>query len=97
MMPIIRNNEIGEGVVAFSIWLSSQQKGTSSSCAAVSISAREFIPGRLLILHDNVVQKDVSVEISNGVLFCKECDMNDCSHVGFAVCTAQMHGRSALL
>lgn len=95
MTTIIRNNDIDEGVIAFSMWLGSQGKESFSS-SAVSISAREFVPGRLVILHDHAMQKDVSVEISNGVPFCKECEMNDCAHVGFAICTEQMHRRSVL-
>ncbi len=95
-MPTIRNNEIGDGVVAFSIWMSSQEAEDSSPSAA-SISSRKFVPGRLVVMHDNVIQKDVSVEISDGIPFCKECDTGDCAHVGFAVCAAQMYGRSALM
>lgn len=96
MMPAIRNNEIGEGVVAFSIWLRMQEKGPAFSRAAL-ISTIEFVPGRLVVMHDNLIQRDVTVEISNGIPFCKECEMNDCAHVGFAVCTAQLHRRSALM
>jgi hypothetical protein len=93
MTTIIRNNDIDEGVIAFSMWLGSQGKDSSST---VSISAREFVLGRLVILHDHAMQKDIPVEISNGVPFCKECDMNDCAHVGFAICTEQMHRHPVL-
>jgi hypothetical protein len=92
-MMTIRNNDISEGVIAFSMWLSSHERKNFS---ATEISLDKFVVDRLVQLHDYVRQKDVAVEISDGVPFCTECDSNDCAHVGFAICAEQMHRNSAL-
>ncbi|AIC16197.1 hypothetical protein [Nitrososphaera viennensis] len=92
LMMMIRNNDVDEGVTAFSIWLNSRDKSPS----ALLISLEKLVPDRLVLLHDHVVQKDVSVEVSGGVPFCMECNSNDCAHVGFAICAEQMHKHSAL-
>lgn len=94
-LTVIRrtNNDVDEGVIAFSVWL---QRSRANGSSATPICLEEFVPHRLVLLRDHVIQKDVSVEISNGIPQCKECNSNDCAHVGFAICAEQMHGRLVL-
>jgi hypothetical protein len=94
-LTVIRrnNNDVDEGVIAFSVWLQSSGEIDSSTAP---ICLGEFLPHHLVLLHDHMIQKDVSVEISNGIPHCKECNSNDCAHVGFAICAEQMYRRSVL-
>lgn len=87
---LVRNNDIDEGVIAFGTWLSNLEGKTQS---AVSISIKSFEQDRLVVLHDNLLQKEVTVEIVEGVPSCRECHSKDCTHVGFAICAVQMHIR----
>lgn len=87
---LVRNNDVDEGVIAFGTWLSNSEGKTQSP---VPISIKFFEQDRLVILQDNLVQKEITVEIVEGVPSCKECHSKDCAHVGFAICTEQMHIR----
>jgi hypothetical protein len=41
-------------------------------------------------MQDNILQKNIIVDIVEGISFCSECRLNDCAHVGFATCTEEM-------
>ncbi|AFU60077.1 hypothetical protein Ngar_c31610 [Candidatus Nitrososphaera gargensis Ga9.2] len=84
---VVRNNNVDEGVIAFGLWLNFEGKDSP----AVPITMKKFDQNREVVLHDNVLQKDVSVGIVEGVPICNECRTNDCAHVGFAICAEQMH------
>jgi len=94
-LTVIRrnNNDVDEGVIAFSVWLQSSRENDSS---ATPICLEKFVPHRLVLLRDHIMHKDISVEISSGIPHCKGCNSNDCAHVGFAICAEQMHRRSVL-
>src|ERR687891_696165 len=77
---LIRNNDIDDGVIAFGTWLSNLEGQTQSE---VPIYIKSFEQDRLVVLHDNLLQKEVTVEIVEGVPSCRECYSNDCIHVGF--------------
>jgi hypothetical protein len=85
---LVRNNDVDEGVIAFGTWLSNLEAQTHSE---VPISIKCFEQDRLVVLHDNLLQKEVTVEIVEGVPSCRECHSKDCVHVGFAICAEQMH------
>jgi hypothetical protein len=87
---LIRNNDVDEGIIAFGTWFSNLEGQTQS---AVPISIKSFEQDRLVVLHDNLLQREVTVEIVEGVPSCRECRSKDCIHVGFAICAEQMHIR----
>jgi hypothetical protein len=88
----IRNNNLDEGVVTFGLWLNAENKKSLS----IPIIMKEFAEGRRAILQDNILQKEVIVNIVEGIPFCNECKANDCAHVGFVICTEQMTNRSKI-
>jgi hypothetical protein len=87
---LVRNNDVDEGVIAFGTWLSNLEGQTQS---AVPISIKFFEQDRLMVLRDNILQKEVTIDIVEGVPSCRECRSKDCIHVGFAICAEQMHIR----
>jgi hypothetical protein len=92
----VRNNNIDEGLSAFALWLGSKGKDS----IAVPIAMKQFTPGInnkvVVLLQDNILQKDIIVDIVDGVPFCNECRSNDCAHVGFVICAEQMNLHSKL-
>jgi hypothetical protein len=87
-VQLVKNNGVDDGVVAFGLWLNSRTSGDESQ--QIPMSVKKFVPDTLAILYDRMLQKDVSVELVDGVPTCRECaDSNDCAHVGFAVCLEQ--------
>ena len=88
----IRNNNLDEGVITFGLWLNAENKKS----LAIPIVMKEFAEGRKAVLQDNILQKEVIVNIVEGIPFCNECRANDCAHVGFVICTEQMTNRSKI-
>jgi hypothetical protein len=88
----IRNNNLDEGVTTFGLWLNAEDKKSPG----IPIVMKEFAEGRRVVLQDNILQKEVIVDIVEGVPFCNECRSNDCAHVGFVICTEQLTNRSKI-
>ena len=88
----IRNNNLDEGVTTFGLWLSAEDKKS----LATPIIMKEFAEGRRAVLQDNALQKEVIVNIVEGIPFCDECRSNDCAHVGFAICAKQLTNKSKI-
>jgi hypothetical protein len=88
----IRNNNLDEGVVTFGLWLNAENKKS----LAIPIIMKEFIEGKRAVLQDNDLQKEVIVNIVEGIPFCNECRSNDCAHVGFAICAEQLTNKSKI-
>jgi hypothetical protein len=88
----IRNNTLDEGIITFASWLNAEDKKSST----IPIVLKEFTEGRKVILQDNRLQKEVIIDIVEGVPFCSECRSNDCAHVGFVICTEQLANRSKI-
>ncbi len=88
----IRNNNLDEGVTIFGLWLNAEDKKS----LATPISMKEIAEGRRVVLHDNILQKEVIVNIVEGIPFCNECRSNDCAHVGFAICAEQLTNKSKI-
>ena len=61
-----------------------------------AIIMKEFAEGRRVVLQDNLLQREVTVNIVEGIPFCNECRSNDCAHVGFAICAEQMTNKSKI-
>jgi hypothetical protein len=81
---------------AFALWLGAKDKDSPP----MPIAVKQFTSGInneiVVFLQDIILQKDIIVDIVDGVPFCKECRSNDCAHVGFAICAEQMNLRSKL-
>jgi hypothetical protein len=96
LATIVINNNVDEGMCAFALWLGAKGKDSP----AIPIAMKQFTPGVnnkvVVLLQDNILQKDIIVDIVDGVPFCNECRSNDCAHVGFTVCAEQMNLRSKL-
>jgi hypothetical protein len=88
----IRNNSLDEGVITFGLWLN----GVDKKSPAIPIRMKEFTEGRRAVLQDNLLQKEVIVNIVEGIPFCNECRSDDCAHVGFAICAEQLTNRSKI-
>lgn len=88
----IRNNNLDEGVTTFGLWLNAEDKKSLTT----PIIMKEFAEGRRVVLQDNLLQKEVIVNIVEGIPFCNECKSNDCAHVGFAICAEQMTNKSKI-
>lgn len=88
----IRNNNLDEGVITFGLWLNAENKKSHS----IPIIMKEFAEGRRAVLQDNILKKEVIVNIVEGIPFCNECRSNDCAHVGFVICTKQLTNRSKI-
>jgi hypothetical protein len=88
----IRNNNLDEGVITFGLWLNAENKKS----LAIPIVMKEFAEGRKAVLQDNLLQKELIVNIVDGIPFCNECRSNDCAHVGFVICAEQLTNRSKI-
>ena len=88
----IANNSLDEGVTTFGLWLNAEEEKS----LAIPIVMKEFVEGKRVVLRDNILQKDVTVDIVEGIPFCNECRSNDCAHVGFAICAEQLANRSKI-
>jgi hypothetical protein len=82
---------LDEGTFAFMHWLNSEDKQSLSSTDN-PIVLLKFVNDKHTILYDTRLCKEVDVEISKGVPFCRYCKEDDCAHVGFAVCIEQLCG-----
>ena len=96
LATIVRNNTVDEGISAFTLWLGVNGKNS----AAIPITMKQFRSGIdkkvVVSLQDNILQKDIHVSIVDGIPFCNGCRLNDCAHVGFAVCAEQLNLHSKL-
>jgi hypothetical protein len=88
----IRNNNLDEGISTFGLWLNAENKKSLS----IPIIMKEFVEGRRAVLQDNLSEKEIIVNIVEGIPFCNECRSNDCAHVGFVICTEQLTNRSKI-
>ena len=89
---MIRNNNVDEGMTAFALWLSVEDKNS----LAIPIVLKDFIEDKKAVLQDNNLKKEIVVDIVEGVPFCDECRSNDCAHVGFAICAEEMRRPSKI-
>lgn len=101
LATVVRNNTVDEGISAFTLWLGVNVKDPGAmpiimkqfrSCTNSSNNNKVVI----VSLQDNILQRDIDIDIVDGIPFCNGCRSNDCAHVGFAVCAEQMNLRSKL-
>ena len=88
----LANNNLDEGVLTFGLWLNAEDKKSPE----IPVIMKEYAEGKRVILRDNILQKDLTVTIVEGIPFCNECRSNDCAHVGFTICAIQMANKSKI-
>jgi hypothetical protein len=81
---------LDEGTFAFMHWMNSENK--KSIISDNPIVLLKFINDKHTILYDTDLHSEIDVEINEGVPYCKYCKLDDCSHVGFAVCVEELYG-----
>jgi hypothetical protein len=81
---------LDEGTFAFMHWMNSENKKSITSDNPIVLL--KFVNDRHTILYDIDLHSEVDVQINEGVPYCKYCKLDDCSHVGFAVCLEELYG-----
>src|SRR5919206_4854930 len=81
---------LDEGTFAFMCWMNSENKKSITSDNPIVLL--KFVNDKHTILYDTDLHSEVDVHIEKGVPYCKYCKLDDCSHVGFAVCIEQLYG-----
>ena len=81
---------LDEGTFAFMCWMNSENKKSISSDNPIVLL--KFVNDKHTILYDTDLHSEVDVQINEGVPYCRYCKLDDCSHVGFAVCVEEVYG-----
>src|SRR5215208_5813428 len=81
---------LDEGTFAFMHWMNSENKKSITSDNPIVLL--KFVNDKHTILYDTDLHSEVDVQINEGVPYCKHCKLDDCSHVGFAVCVEELYG-----
>ena len=81
---------LDEGTFAFMHWMNSDNKKSITSDNPIILL--KFVNDKHTILYDTDLHTEVDVEINDGVPYCRHCKLDDCSHVGFAVCVEELYG-----
>ena len=71
-------------------WMNSNNKKSITSDNPIVLL--KFVKHKQTILYDPDLHIEVNVEINEGVPYCEHCELDDCSHVGFAVCIEELYG-----
>ena len=70
-------------------WMNSENKQSTSFDNPILLL--KFVNDKQTILYDTDLHSKVNVNIYKGVPYCKYCEEDDCSHVGFAICVEQLY------
>jgi hypothetical protein len=81
---------LDEGTFAFMCWMNSENKKSITSNNPIVLL--KFVNDKHTILYDTDLHSEVDVEINEGIPYCRYCKLDDCSHVGFAVCLEELYG-----
>ena len=81
---------LDEGTFAFMHWMNSDNKKSITSDNPIVLL--KFVNDKHTILYDTDLHIQVDVQINEGVPYCSYCKLDDCSHVGFAVCVEELYG-----
>ena len=81
---------LDEGTFAFMHWMNSDHKKSITSDNPIVLL--KFVNDKHTILYDTDLHSEVDVQINEGVPYCRYCKLDDCSHVGFAVCVEELYG-----
>ncbi len=78
------------GTMAFMKWLSPTEENKSS---VSPILVKHILKDNYIIFYDGDLLKDVTVVFKDFIPWCKNCEADDCGHVGFAICLKQYYTR----
>lgn len=78
------SNSLDYGTTAFMKWLCSENKDSPENRIMVKDYSNIHI-----ILYDRGFAKHILVVNVEGIPVCKNCNSDDCSHIGFAICLKQ--------
>jgi hypothetical protein len=81
---------LDEGTFEFMHWMNSDNKKSITSDNPIVLL--KFVNDKHTVLYDTDLHSEVDVQIDEGVPYCKYCKLDDCSHVGFAVCVEELYG-----
>jgi hypothetical protein len=81
---------LDNGTMAFMKWLSATE---NNETADTSIVIKHISKDKYIIFYDMDLLKNVTVVFSDCVPWCKNCEADDCGHVGFAICLKQYYSR----
>src|SRR5919197_4240318 len=81
---------LDEGTFAFMHWMNSDNKKSITSDNPIVLL--KFVNDKHTILYDTDLHSEVDVQINKGVPYCRYCKLDDCSHVGFAICVEELYG-----
>jgi hypothetical protein len=81
---------LDEGTFAFMCWMNSDNKKSVTSDNPIVLL--KFVNDKHTILYDTDLHSEVDVQINEGVPYCRYCKLDDCAHVGFAVCVEELYG-----
>ena len=71
-------------------WINSENKKSITSDNPIVLL--KFVNDKHTILYDTDLQSEVHVEINEGIPHCKYCKLDECFHVGFAICIEELYG-----
>ena len=81
---------LDEGTFAFMHWMNSDNKKSIASDNPIILL--KFVNDKHTILYDTDLHIEGDVEVNEGLPYCRHCKLDDCSHVGFAVCVEELYG-----
>ena len=93
--PRTHCDTLDQGTNAFIQWLSSEDKKTTTNINPIIL--KEFVNNNYTILYDTDLGHDVIVETHHGVPKCRNCNADDCGHVGFTICVEQKYDNDGTL
>ena len=84
---------LDDGTTAFMKWLCSDNKNSLDNRLIV----KDFLEDKYAVFYDRDLEKHIVVINRDGIPFCKNCDTDDCGHVGFAICLKQHCNRNGTI
>jgi hypothetical protein len=78
------------GTIEFMKWLVSKDTNSGESL----IDVKDFLENKYVILFDKSLSNNIIVDYRSSMPWCIPCDVDDCGHVGFAICLKQYYDRN---
>ncbi len=75
----------------FMRWLSALEEEDPKNNPCI---IKEIVKDKYIIFYDEHLKKDIIVIFKDCVPWCINCEVDDCGHIGFAVCLRQYYIRS---
>ncbi len=86
-------NSLDHGTMAFMKWLCSENRNSTDNPLIV----KDFYENKYAVFYDRELVRHVLVINKDGYPFCKNCNSDDCGHVGFAICLKQHCDRNGTI